>query len=301
LGPGGPRSPAPFRSLCWALAVAGEAAAPILATARSAGLPLHLEHLPERFGLLIILVLGESVAAVAVGVHDTHWDPTTVTAAVLAFVVAAGLWWTYFDLTGAATTDTLTQRAGHRTTPLHDIYAYGHWPIALGLTAAGVGLEDAILHANQPSLPAAARWILCGGLALYLLSLTAIQGGIAGSLRSVLPWPVIGVPSSLPSFSLAASILPPSSAPWPSSSWVRSLPASPTSAKARRPGQPPRIDHRVWVGMARARATPPVRNAQAGGARTKRPHLLSRDARTASLGPRSRSWLAAKLTVSASR
>ena len=177
-------APAPLRYLCWALAVAGEAAAPILATVRSAGLPLHLEHLPERFGLLIILVLGESVAAVAVGVHDTHWDPTTVTVAILAFVVAASLWWTYFDLTGAATTDTLTQRAGHRSTPLHDIYAYGHWPIALGLTAAGVGLEDAILHGNQPSLSTGARWILCGGIALYLLSLTAIQGGIAGSLRN---------------------------------------------------------------------------------------------------------------------
>ena len=187
-------TPAPLRYLCWVLAVAGEAAAPILATARSAGLPLHLEHLPERFGLLIILVLGESVAAVAVGVHDTHWDPTTVTAAILAFVVAASLWWTYFDLTGAATTHTLTQRAGHRTTPLHDIYAYGHWPIAVGLTAAGVGLEDAILHADQPSLSTAARWILCGGIALYLLSLTAIQSGIAGSLRSILPWPTIGIP-----------------------------------------------------------------------------------------------------------
>jgi low temperature requirement protein LtrA len=187
-------APAPLRYLCWTLAVAGEAAAPILATARSAGLPLHLEHLPERFGLLIILVLGESVAAVALGVHDTHWDPTTVTAAILAFVVAASLWWTYFDLIGAATTDTLTQRAGHRTTPLHDIYAYGHWPIALGLTAAGVGLEEAILHGSQPSLSTAARWILCGGIALYLLSLTAIQGGIAGSLRTILPWPVIGVP-----------------------------------------------------------------------------------------------------------
>ena len=186
-------APAPLRYPCWALAVAGEAAAPILATVRSAGLPLHLEHLPERFGLLIILVLGESVAAVAVGVHDTHWDPTTVTAAILAFVVAASLWWTYFDLTGAATTDTLTQRAGHRTTPLHDIYAYGHWPIALGLTAAGVGLEDAILHGSQPSLPPQPAGP-CGGIALYLLSLTAIQGGIAGSLRTILPWPVIGIP-----------------------------------------------------------------------------------------------------------
>jgi low temperature requirement protein LtrA len=110
-------APTPLRYLCWALAVTGEAAAPILATARSAGLPLHLEHLPERFGLLIILVLGESVAAVAVGVHDTHWDPTTVTAAILAFVVAASLWWTYFDLTGAATTHTLPSAPGTAAAP----------------------------------------------------------------------------------------------------------------------------------------------------------------------------------------
>jgi low temperature requirement protein LtrA len=83
-------------------------------------------------------------------------------------VVAASLWWTYFDLTGAATTHTLSQRAGHRSSPLHDIYAYGHWPIALGLTAAGVGLEEAILHGNQPSLPTGARWILAGGISACL-------------------------------------------------------------------------------------------------------------------------------------
>ena len=31
-------------------------------------------------------------------------------------------------------------------------------------------------------------------MALYLLAISAIQGGIAGSLRSSLPWPGIGVP-----------------------------------------------------------------------------------------------------------
>jgi low temperature requirement protein LtrA len=186
--------PAPVRYLCWAVAVAAEAAAPIAATMRSAGLPLHFEHLPERFGLLVILVLGESIAAIAVGVHETHWEPVTVTVAVLGFVVAVSLWWTYFDLAGAAATHTLADRGGHRSTLLHDIYAYGHWPIALGLAAAGVGLEGAILQGGQPTLASGIRWVLCGGVALYLLALTVIQGGIAGSLRASLPWPGIGVP-----------------------------------------------------------------------------------------------------------
>jgi low temperature requirement protein LtrA len=187
-------APAPARYLCWAAAVAAEAAAPIMATMRSAGLPLHFEHLPERFGLFVILVLGESIAAIAVGVHETHWEPVTVTIAALGFVVAVSLWWTYFDLAGAAATHTLADRGGHRSTLLHDIYAYGHWPITLGLTAAGAGLEDAILQGGQPTLGSGIRWVLCGGVALYLLALTAIQGGIAGSLRSSLPWPGIGVP-----------------------------------------------------------------------------------------------------------
>ena len=187
-------APAPARYVCWAVAVATEAAAPIMATMRSAGLPLHFEHLPERFGLFVILVLGESIAAIAVGVHETHWEPVTVTVAVLGFVVAVSLWWTYFDLAGAAATQTLADRGGHRSTLLHDIYAYGHWPIALGLAAAGVGLEGAILQGGQPTLASGIRWVLCGGVALYLLALTVIQGGIAGSLRASLPWPGIGVP-----------------------------------------------------------------------------------------------------------
>jgi low temperature requirement protein LtrA len=186
--------PAPVRYTCWAVAVAAEAAAPIMATMRSAGLPLHFEHLPERFGLFVILVLGESVAAIAVGVHETHWELVTVTVAVLGFVATVSLWWTYFDLAGAATTHTLADRGGHRSTLLHDLYVYGHWPIALGLAAAGVGLEGAILEGGQPTLASGIRWVLCGGVALYLFALTVIKGGIAGSLRSSLSWPGIGVP-----------------------------------------------------------------------------------------------------------
>ena len=186
--------PSAARYGCWAVAVAAEVAAPIMATMRSAGLPLHVEHLPERFGLFVILVLGESIAAIAVGVHETRWEPASITVAVIGFVATVSLWWTYFDLAGAAATHTLADRGGHRSTLLHDLYAYGHWPIALGLAAAGVGLEGTIVDSGQPTLAPGIRWALCGGVALYLFALTAIQGGITGSLRSSLPWPGIGAP-----------------------------------------------------------------------------------------------------------
>jgi len=168
---------------------------------------LHLEHLPERLGLLVILVLGESIAAVAVGIHETHWERATVTVAVLGVVAAVSLWWTYFDLAGAAATHTLVERAGHHSTLLHDVYAYGHWPLTLGLAAAGVGLEGAILEGGQPTLTSGTRWLLCGGVALSLAALTAIQSGVAGSLRSGLPWPGIGVPLVLAAGLSPATVL----------------------------------------------------------------------------------------------
>jgi hypothetical protein len=56
---------------------------------------------------------------------------------------------------------------------LHDVYAYGHWPLTLGLAAAGVGLEGAILEGGQPTLTSGTRWLLCGGVVLSLGALTA--------------------------------------------------------------------------------------------------------------------------------
>ena len=55
--------PAPERFGFWVAAAIVDLAAPLLASVRGGHAPLHLEHLPERFGLLVILVLGELTAA----------------------------------------------------------------------------------------------------------------------------------------------------------------------------------------------------------------------------------------------
>lgn len=90
------------RFAVWALAVAVDAAGPVLATLRGDKLPLHAEHLPERFALFTILVLGEAVGGAARGVHEASWAGAAVTVAVAGFLVAAACWWTYFDLTAAS-------------------------------------------------------------------------------------------------------------------------------------------------------------------------------------------------------
>jgi hypothetical protein len=59
--------------------------------------PSHVSHMPERFGLFTLIVLGESIVILTSGVVETSWQPVSVLTEVSDFIVAAYLWWLYFD------------------------------------------------------------------------------------------------------------------------------------------------------------------------------------------------------------
>jgi low temperature requirement protein LtrA len=183
-----------IRYALWAAGILVEAAAPIVATKRGGGVPLHLDHLPERFGMFVILVLGESVASVALGVHDTHWAPASVLVAAVGFVAVAAMWWLYFDLGGAAGKRNLIDDGDDQESGVADAYVYGHLPLMLGLAVFAVGIEQFILHPGD-DLSAAARWALHGGTTLVLIGTAAIVSGTAGSWRAAWPWPAIAIPA----------------------------------------------------------------------------------------------------------
>lgn len=187
---------APGRYVLWAVGVAVDLLGPALAARVPDAPPLHMEHLPERFGLFVILVLGESVAAIVVGVHDGDFTAGVVTTALFAFLAAAALWWSYFDLSGGAAKRRLVQEGGERTREgVHDFYVYAHLPVAVSLAAVAIGLEHAILHGADEHLSAGTRGVLGAGLAGYLLSAAAIQGVLSRRWRPTLIWPGLGVPA----------------------------------------------------------------------------------------------------------
>ena len=62
-----------------------------------AKVPLSNSHLPERFGLFTILVLGESIASVVAGLEHEGWKLTPCSGAILGVILATGLWGIYFD------------------------------------------------------------------------------------------------------------------------------------------------------------------------------------------------------------
>ncbi|HYN94222.1 MAG TPA: low temperature requirement protein A [Pilimelia sp.] len=188
----------PARYVLWGVGVAVDLAGPALATRLTNGVPLHMEHLPERFGLFIILVLGESVAGIVTGLHDATWSGGAVVTALPAFLIGVALWWNYFDLTGGAAKRRLLREDDQETRHgVQDFYVFAHLPLALSLAAVAVGLEHAVLHGADEHLGAGTRWVLAIGLAGYLASSTLIQGVLAQRLRDALLWPGLGVPAVL--------------------------------------------------------------------------------------------------------
>jgi low temperature requirement protein LtrA len=186
--------PPPVRYVLWGLGVLVDLIGPTVAARTREGVPLHVTHLPERFALFIILVLGESVHGVVTGLHDGHWSGGVVLTAVLAFVLAASLWWLYFDLVGGiAKRRLLMDDEGVTRQGVHDVYTYAHLPVAVSLAAVAVGLEHAVVHGGDVHLEGGARWVLALSVAGYLAATALVQAAMTRDLGPALRWPAGGI------------------------------------------------------------------------------------------------------------
>lgn len=160
------------RFFLWALGLLIDFATPLTSVKLQARLLPNFEHLPERFGLFTIIVLGEAIIAVVSGVTEQKWNLTSVAAAVLGFSIAFSFWWIYFDnVSGSA----LRVAATEKRLDTLQVWLYGHLPLVVGLAGTGVGVEHIIQSQPNMALATAERWLLCGSVALCLLALTILH------------------------------------------------------------------------------------------------------------------------------
>jgi low temperature requirement protein LtrA len=156
----------------WGLALALDALGPFLFGAE--GWKLVPGHFAERHGGIIIIALGESVLAIGAGA-SAGLDAGVVAAAVLGMVVAAALWWAYFDVVALVAARRLAKAQGlERNEMARDSYSYLHFPMLAGIMLVAVGLKRTLAHVGDPLgvVPAAA---LLGGAAIYLLAHVAFR------------------------------------------------------------------------------------------------------------------------------
>lgn len=167
--------PDAIRAAVWAIALLVDLVTPWLAVQAVPDRVYDLSHIPERYGLFTIIVLGEAIIAVARGTAESNWTPGAVATAVAGFVIASVIWWAYF----AHQEQTLLERGRLQAF----VWGYGHVFIWAGIAMLGVGIEFAIEAANVGhGFPTGERLILCGGLALYLTAMALLHATDAGRL-----------------------------------------------------------------------------------------------------------------------
>lgn len=99
-------------------------------------IPVKSHHMPERFGLLTIILFGESVVAIAVRLGDQSWGAYTAVAAIIGFIAMCAAWWLYFDIHEERA---IGQRLGTGQKLL-----YGHLGIYCGLSVFSTAIGFAI-------------------------------------------------------------------------------------------------------------------------------------------------------------
>jgi low temperature requirement protein LtrA len=166
--------PAGARMPAWGLIdaayLAGFAAVLLTASPAVADALTITDALIERFGLLIIIVLGEIMTAVVAGLASQPIGALTLSVGLVAVVVGFGAWWTYFDFAG--------QRPPRPTMAASTQWMLSHLPVTAAVAAMGAAMVSLIDHAQDSRAPAAAAWVLCAGAAVVLCATMLVSGSL---------------------------------------------------------------------------------------------------------------------------
>jgi low temperature requirement protein LtrA len=161
----------------WLLALAIDFLGPFVFGVR--GFQVSAGHFAERFALIVIIALGESIVAIGTGLGGLELDAGRIAAAVLGVVLAAALWWAYFDVVALVSERHFRETSGYaRARMARDSYSYLHLPMIAGIILIALGVKKTLGKVDEPLelVPAAA---LFGGIALYY------AGHIGFRLRNV--------------------------------------------------------------------------------------------------------------------
>ena len=169
------------RALCWIAALAVDYGG--LALRGTEGWRVQPAHFAERYGGIVIIALGESVVSLGVGASHVALSARVIVAALLGMVVAAALWWAYFDVVALAGERRMhAVSAAEQSRIARDSYSYLHLPMVAGIVLFALGVKES-LSGEAHGLPTVIAVALCGGVALYLVALSAFKRRNYGSFN----------------------------------------------------------------------------------------------------------------------
>lgn len=163
--------PAPWKFVLWALAIIIDLVAPLGAGKMHAQIPPHFSHLPERFGLFTIIVLGEAIIATVQGTGKQALQGGSIVAALFGLMIAFALWWNYFENIHAAEA---RQVATSSDVASYQIWLYAHLPLTMAITAMAIGVKHILNLKAGENLPSGEGFLLGASVGVCLICLNLI-------------------------------------------------------------------------------------------------------------------------------
>ncbi len=175
--------PAPLRFWLWAIAFAIDLGTPWTAVPHSVKVPPDAAHLPERFSLFTLILLGEAVVAVMQGMESQNdWPLAAALAAFLGMGVPFLICWWYFHRVADAGERTVRS---HRDAIRFHVWSYAHFPLYLGIVVLGVGIQRMVTAASHYAVSPSERLIAVGAAVMIAMSMKAISSTAARTSRRV--------------------------------------------------------------------------------------------------------------------
>jgi low temperature requirement protein LtrA len=153
-----------LRALLWIVGLSIDYAGPYVYGV--SGFRVSAGHFAERFSLIVIIALGESIVAIGAGVTE-ELDAGILAAAICGLALSCALWWAYFDVVAV-----VAERRFRRMEPelrvriARDSYSYIHLPMIAGIVLVALGVKKTTQHVDEP-LKLVPTVALFGGIALY--------------------------------------------------------------------------------------------------------------------------------------
>ncbi|WP_328861395.1 low temperature requirement protein A [Streptomyces sp. NBC_00306] len=162
------------RLVVWAVFVAAWCSAEcviLIAWRREPSYHVVSDSMVERFGLFIIIVLGEVVFGVVNGLTETERSTLVTTTGLLGLAIGFGFWWNYADLVSRR----LPRERGHSLAT----WIFIHLPMAMAVASAGAGMVGLVEHATDHRTPVAVSWLMGGSVAMMLITTVVLLPALA--------------------------------------------------------------------------------------------------------------------------
>jgi low temperature requirement protein LtrA len=163
--------PAPWRFVLWGVAIIVDLITPLTAGKLNFRFPLHPTHLPERFGLFTIILIGEAIVSVVFVISTIGLNPSTGFVGIGGLLIAFSIWWGYFEEAKGA--EARAQAEG-KDVGKYQLWLYSHFPLLLGIVGVAAGIRHVLSNHPWTPLASSEAWLLCISLAIALISLSGI-------------------------------------------------------------------------------------------------------------------------------